>query len=230
MIPEAAYVHSHREKSGGGGAAGAAAVAGGNRRHGGASRRGGAGAGGRDLSAGRGESAASARRTGGTAADGAVSAGGPDGASGGHGGIRGQGTHRAGLLPHCRALRRGVVGAGDLHRLAGVRRRGAAAARRRLQAPDLPLYLWRAGGRGAGAAVPRGPGDGLAGGVGDHRSPAAAAVPGGRCPAGGGTEYAELRAAAGAGTAGEAGAAEAQLRGHRDGAIAGGGIHPCRRQ
>ena len=35
---------------------------------------------------------------------------------------------------------------------------------------DLPLYLWRAGGRGAGAAVPCGPGDGLAGGVGDHRS------------------------------------------------------------
>ena len=62
------------------------------------------------------------------------------------------------------------------------------------------------------------------------RSPAATAVPGGRCPAGGGTEYAELRAAAGAGTAGEAGAAEAQLRGHRDGAIAGGGIHPCWRQ
>lgn len=28
----------------------------------------------------------------------------------------GQGPHRAGLLPYCRALRRGVVGAGDLHR------------------------------------------------------------------------------------------------------------------
>lgn len=91
------------------------------------------------------------------------------GASGGHGGIRGQGTHREGLLPHCRALRRGVAGAGDLHRPAGVRRRGAAAARRRLQAPDLPLYLWRAGGRGAGAAVPCGPGDGDAGGC--RRSP-----------------------------------------------------------
>ena len=159
-----------------------------------------------------------------------VAAGGPDGASGGHSGIRGQGTHREGLLPHCRTLCRGVAGAGDLHRPAGVRRRGAAAARRRLQAPDLPLYLWRAGGRGAGAAVPCGPGDGLAGGVGDHRSPAAAAVPGGGRLAGGRTEYAEFRTAAGAGAAGEAGAAEAQLRGHRDGAIAGGGIHPCRRQ
>ena len=73
-------------------------------------------------------------------------------------------------------------------------------------------------------------GDGLAGGVGDPRSPAAVAVPGGGRLAGGRTEYAEFRAAAGAGAAGEAGAAEAQLRGHRDGAIAGGGIHSCRRQ
>ena len=37
--------------------------------------------------------------------------------------------------------------------------------------PGPPLYLWRAGGRGAGAAVPCGPGDGDAGGVGDHPIP-----------------------------------------------------------